>query len=68
MGILIDASTRVLVQGITGVQGSLHTKFMLSYGSKIVAGVSPGKGGQTVQNIPVFNTVKEEQKNTRQTH
>ncbi|MCJ7714332.1 succinate--CoA ligase subunit alpha [Candidatus Bathyarchaeota archaeon] len=61
-GILIDDSTRVLVQGITGFQGSLHTKFMLSYGTKIVAGVSPGKGGQKVQSIPVFNTVKEAQK------
>ena len=62
MGILIDASTRVLVQGITGVQAPLHTKFILSYGTKIVAEASPGKGGQTVQNIPVFNTVKEAQK------
>ena len=62
MGILIDGNTRVLVQGITGVQGSLHTKFMLSYGTKIVAGVSPGKGGQMVRNIPVFNTIKEAKK------
>ena len=62
MGILIDDTTRVLVQGITGFQGSIHTNLMLSYGTKIVAGVSPGKGGQHVYNIPVFNTVKDAQK------
>ena len=62
MGILIDDNTRVLVQGITGFQGSVHTNLMLSYGTKIVAGVSPGKGGQHVYKIPVFNTVKEAQK------
>ncbi len=62
MGILIDHNTRVLVQGITGFQGSLHTNLMKSYGTKIVAGVSPGKGDQHVYDIPVFNTVKEAQK------
>ena len=62
MGILIDDNTRVLVQGITGFQGSLHTNLMKSYGTKIVAGVSPGKGDQHVYDIPVFNTVKEAQK------
>jgi succinyl-CoA synthetase alpha subunit len=62
MGILIDDNTRVLVQGITGFQGALHTKTMLSYGTKIVAGVRPGKGGSRVHGVPVYNTVKEAQK------
>lgn len=57
--ILIDKTTNVLVQGITGHQGSLHTKVMKEYETKIVAGVTPGKGGQIVENVPVYNTVKE---------
>ena len=59
MGILIDETTHVLVQGITGFQGSLHTKSMISYGTKIKAGVRPGKGGLQIHGIPVFNSVKE---------
>lgn len=57
MAIIIDSSTNVLVQGITGKQGSFHTSQMLAYGSRIVAGVSPGKAGQQVQGVPVFDTV-----------
>lgn len=57
MSIYIDENTRVLVQGITGRQGSFHTAQMLAYGTKIVAGVTPGKGGREVEGIPVFETV-----------
>ncbi|GAB4318039.1 MAG: hypothetical protein Kow0074_07010 [Candidatus Zixiibacteriota bacterium] len=57
MSILVDKNTRVVVQGITGRDGSFHTKGMLDYGTKIVAGVTPGKGGQKVEGVPVFNTM-----------
>lgn len=57
MSILIDDDTRVLVQGITGDTGRFHTKQMLEYGTNIVGGVTPGKGGQTVEGVPVFDTV-----------
>ncbi len=57
--ILINKETKVIVQGITGHQGSLHTKIMKEYGTKIVAGVTPGKGGQFVEGVPVYNTIKE---------
>ncbi|MEM3562554.1 MAG: succinate--CoA ligase subunit alpha [Candidatus Jordarchaeaceae archaeon] len=59
MAILVDKDTRVIVQGITGYQGSFHTKLMLEYGTNIVAGVTPGKGGVEVYGIPVYNSVKE---------
>ena len=59
MGIIVDADTKVIVQGITGKQGSYHTKLMLDYGTKIVAGVVPGKGGESVHGVPVYDTVKE---------
>ncbi len=59
MSILINKDTKVLVQGITGRDGSFHTGKMVAYGTKIVAGVSPGKGGQTVHDVPVFNTVED---------
>jgi len=55
----ISENSRVVVQGITGNQGMFHTRLMLDYGTNIVAGVTPKKGGQEVHNIPVFNTVKE---------
>ncbi len=58
MSILIDENTRLVVQGITGRQGEFHTRQMLEYGTEIVAGVTPGKGGQWVEGVPVFNTVK----------
>ncbi|MBL7176639.1 MAG: succinate--CoA ligase subunit alpha [Desulfobacteraceae bacterium] len=59
MSILVDEKTRVVVQGITGREGTFHTKQMLDYGTVIAAGVTPGKGGQNVDGVPVFNTVKE---------
>lgn len=59
MAILINENTRVLIQGITGGEGSRACKEMLSYGTKVVAGVTPGKGGQSVEGVPVYNSVKE---------
>lgn len=59
MAILADKNTKILVQGITGKTGRFHTEISLKYGSKIVAGVTPGKGGETVLGVPVFNTVAE---------
>jgi len=64
MSLVIDKSTRVLVQGITGRIGSIQTKWMLGYGTNIVAGVTPGKGGSRVEGIPVFDTVAEAVKET----
>lgn len=58
MAIIIDEKTRVLIQGITGNQGSFHTGQMLEYGTRLVAGVSPGKAGQTVHGVPVYDTVE----------
>jgi len=55
----INENSKVIVQGITGKQGMFHTQIMLNYGTKIVAGVTPGKGGQEVYGVPVFNKVKE---------
>jgi len=57
MSILVDKSTRLVVQGITGSEGSFHTQQMIEYGTKVVAGVTPGKGGTKHLNVPVFNTV-----------
>ena len=57
MSIVVDEHTRVIVQGITGNEGLFHTRQMVQYGTKIVAGMTPGKGGQAVDGIPVFNTV-----------
>jgi len=59
MAILIDKNTKVIVQGITGREGSLRSKYMKEYGTNVVAGTSPGRGGQEVNGIPVYNTVKE---------
>ena len=59
MSVLVNRDTRVLVQGITGAHGSFHTEKMLEYGTLVVGGVTPGKGGQSVCGVPVFNTVKE---------
>jgi succinyl-CoA synthetase alpha subunit len=59
MSILVNKQTKVLVQGITGRDGSFHAKSMQEYGTQVVGGVTPGKGGQTVDTLPVFNTVAE---------
>ena len=59
MSILIDKDTRLVVQGITGKEGSFHTRQCVAYGSHVVAGVTPGKGGQSLDGIPVFNTIHE---------
>lgn len=57
MAIIIDENTQVVVQGVTGNQGLFHAKQMLAYGTKIVAGVTPGKGGTTIEGIPVYDSV-----------
>ena len=59
MSVLVDENTRLVVQGITGSEGSFHAQQMLEYGTQIAAGVTPGKGGQDFAGIPVFNTVSE---------
>jgi succinyl-CoA synthetase alpha subunit len=59
MSILVDDQTRVVVQGITGRDGAFHAQQMVEYGTKVVAGVTPGKGGQSVANIPVYDMVRE---------
>ncbi len=58
MSILVNKDTRLLVQGMTGREGLFHTKQMIAYGTKVVAGVTPGKGGEWVEGVPVFDTVK----------
>jgi len=57
MSILVNENTRLIVQGITGREGSYHASLMKKYGTKVVAGVTPGKGGQKIKEIPVFNSV-----------
>ena len=64
MSILIDKKTKIIVQGFTGKFGSFHAEEMIKYGTNILGGVTPGKGGQTHLKLPVFNTVKEAVKNT----
>ena len=60
MSILVDENTRLLVQGITGREGSFHAERCMAYGTNVVAGVTPGKGGETVlEKIPVFDSVRE---------
>ena len=59
MSILADAETQVLIQGITGSEGSFHARRMVAYGTKVVAGVTPGKGGTALDGIPVYNSVEE---------
>lgn len=67
MSILLDKRTKVLVQGITGSEGSFHTMQMLEYGTKVVAGVTPGKGGTEFSGVPVFDTVADAVKETKAT-
>ncbi|MBM4275902.1 MAG: succinate--CoA ligase subunit alpha [Deltaproteobacteria bacterium] len=64
MSVLVDKSTRVVVQGITGKEGSFHARACRDYGTQVVAGVTPGKGGQKMDDIPVFNTVAQAVKET----
>jgi succinyl-CoA synthetase alpha subunit len=59
MAIFVDKETKLLVQGITGKEGMFHTRQCIEYGTQVVAGVTPGKGGQTMDNVPVFNSVRE---------
>lgn len=66
MSILVDKSTRLMVQGITGSEGSFHSKQMMDYGTKVVAGVTPGKGGTLFENkVPVFNTCSDAVRKTK---
>ncbi|MBN1382899.1 MAG: succinate--CoA ligase subunit alpha [Deltaproteobacteria bacterium] len=58
MSIIVNKKTKVVVQGITGQEGRFHTKQMVEYGTKVVAGVTPGKGGQNLDGIPIFNAVR----------
>jgi succinyl-CoA synthetase alpha subunit len=64
MSILVDKKTRVVVQGLTGREGSFHSQQMIEYGTKIVAGVTPGKGGAKHLGVPIFNTVAEAERET----
>ncbi len=64
MSVLVDQNTRLLVQGITGREGEFHTHHMIEYGTQIVAGVTPGKGGMEVAGVPVFDTVSEAMERT----
>jgi succinyl-CoA synthetase alpha subunit len=59
LSVLVDNNTRLVVQGITGKEGSFHTKQMIEYGTQVVGGVTPGKGGTTHESVPVFNTVEQ---------
>ena len=65
MSILVDKKTRLVVQGITGGEGSFHTEQIIEYGTKVVAGVTPGKGGTEFLGVPVFNTVEQAVKETK---
>ena len=60
MSILVDGNTRVVVQGMTGQQGRLHSEYSLKYGTNIVAGVTPGRGGEEICGLPVYDTVHED--------
>jgi len=64
MSILVNKNTKVICQGITGTQGLFHSEKMIEYGTKLVGGVTPGKGGQTAAGVPVFNSVKEAMEKT----
>ena len=59
MSIIVDGNTRVVIQGITGKEGAFHTRQMVEYGTRVVAGITPGKGGRSFDGIPVFDTVRD---------
>ena len=65
MSILVNKDTRLLVQGITGNEGLFHTQQMVAYGTNVVAGVTPGKGGQKLDSVPIFNTVSDAVEKTK---
>lgn len=65
MSILVNADTKVIVQGMTGREGSFHTRLMREYGTRVVGGVTPGKGGTTHEEVPIFNTVREAREQTQ---
>ena len=64
MSILVDKNTKIIVQGMTGREGSFHSLIMMEYGSNVVAGVTPGKGGQELHNVPIYNSVSDAVKET----
>jgi succinyl-CoA synthetase alpha subunit len=64
MAILVNKNSKVICQGITGRAGSFHTEHCLKYGTKVVGGVTPGKGGQEIFGLPIFNSVEEAKENT----
>ncbi len=64
MSVLVDQSTRVIIQGITGREGSLQARLCIEYGTKVVAGVTPGRGGESFEGVPIFNTVREAARET----
>jgi len=64
MSVLVNKGTRLVVQGITGQEGQFHTRSCIAYGTNVVAGVTPGKGGQKMDEVPIFNTVKEAREKT----
>ena len=64
MSVLVNKNTRLVVQGITGQEGQFHTRSCIAYGTNVVAGVTPGKGGQKMDDVPIFNSVKEAREKT----
>src|SRR5437867_1950769 len=67
MSVLVDENTRVLVQGLTGREGTFHAKQAIAYGTKVVGGVTPGKGGTLHEGLPVFNTVADAMREVKPT-